>query len=496
MTALAGILHANAKRSLFALIAAAVVAPLPAHAESMKEAFTSAYLFNPILKSARSGVRATDEYVALAKSTHRPTISGQIRGGYEDQWVSTGALSDGGYKNWPKAYTVTARQPVFRGFRTVNAVSGAEASVEAARENLRYTEATVFLQTATAYVNTFRDMTILKVYQYNQTVLEQQLKAAEDRFKVGEVTKTDVAQAQAAVAAATSQVNIARQNLDSDRAVYQQYVGRPPMGVTEPTVPAHLMPRTLDEAVKIADAENPQILAAVFQERAQEYQVKQLKGQLLPEVNLEATYTHGVTPQAGVRRTDDTTVMGVVTMPLYEGGAISAQIRQAKETQSQYRQQIDATREQVRAQVATAWAFYTNGRASTKSAQAQVDANRIALQGVIDEEKVGQRTILDTLNARNVLQQSEVTLQTAKHDLVAGAYSVLASVGRLTAYDLQLQVDLYDPTQNYRRVKDKWYGWETSVESREDPVVAPVADPGVTPGQRRGDGPAFKRDRW
>ncbi len=460
--------------------------------KSIKEALTSAYLFNPTLKAARSGVRATDENVPLARSNFRPTVNGTITGGYEDSSTSPGSASSG--RNYPKTYSVNLKQPVFRGFRSINAVSGAEASVESARENLRYTESTVFLQAATAYVNVFRDMTILKVFQYNQKVLEQQLRAAQDRFRVGEVTKTDVAQAQAAVSGAISQVNIARQNLDSNRAAYQQFIGNAPMGVTDPGIPAALMPRSLEEALKIAGAENPQVLAAIFQERAQEYQVKQISGQLLPEVNLQATYTHGTSPAVGVQRSDDATVMGVVTMPLYEGGAVSAQIRQAKEMQSQLRQQIDVMREQVRASVATAWANYTNGKASIKSAQAQVDANRIALQGVMDEEKVGQRTLLDTLNARNVLQQSEVTLQTAKHDLVVGAYAVVASIGRLSAAELNLQVSVYDPTQHYRGVKDQWYGWQTSVESREDPVVAPITDPGVTPGQQDGDGPAFSRD--
>jgi outer membrane protein len=251
------------------------------------------------------------------------------------------------------------------------------------------------------------------------------------------------------------------------------------------------MPRSLEEALKIADSENPQVLAAIFQERAQEYQVKQVRGQLLPEVNLQATYTHGTSPAVGVQRSDDATVMGVVTMPLYEGGAVSAQIWQAKEMQSQLRQQIDVMREQVRASVATAWANYTNGRLDRRRRRRWTPNDRLAGE---DEEKVGQRTLLDTLNARNVLQQSEVTLQTAKHDLVVGAYAVVASIGRLSAAELNLQVSVYDPTQHYRGVKDQWYGWQTSVESREDPVVAPITDPGVTPGQQDGDGPAFSRD--
>jgi outer membrane protein len=250
---------------LLAIIMAA--APLfhapAAHAESIKEALTSAYLFNPTLKAARSGVRATDENVPLARSNFRPTVNGTITGGYEDSSTSPGSASSG--RNYPKTYSVNLKQPVFRGFRSINAVSGAEASVESARENLRYTESTVFLQAATAYVNVFRDMTILKVFQYNQKVLEQQLRAAQDRFRVGEVTKTDVAQAQAAVSGAISQVNIARQNLDSNRAatsIHRQRAHRR----DRPGIPAALT----EPGARRSGAENPQVLA-IFQGRAQEY---------------------------------------------------------------------------------------------------------------------------------------------------------------------------------------------------------------------------------
>ncbi len=466
----------------------------PAQAETLYEALASAYLFNPTLKAQRAALRATDEEVPIARSNFRPTITGNIQNQFNDTSVRPNTAGASGTV-YSKLYSVTLNQPIFRGFRTINAIRGAEADVEAGREDLRTTEQQVLLQAVTAYMDVFRDMAILKLRQNNQRVLEEQLRATRDRFQVGEVTKTDVAQSEARVAGAISDVSAARSNLESSRATYQQIIGNPPMGVSDPGAPNRLLPKGQDEALAIANGENPSLLAAIFRERSQDHAVKQIKGELLPEVSLQASYTKGLDPQVGIQESDDTTVTLNTTIPLYEAGQVSARIRQAKETQSQLRQLIDQAREQVRADVISTWGQYIAAKSVVTSAQSQVDANRVAVAGVREEEKVGQRTVLDVLNQEQELLNSEVSLVTAKRDTVVAAYTVLQAIGRLTASDLGLPVNLYDPAAHYSRVRNKAYGWSTSVEAKqEDPKVAPVNDPGVVLGQPHSEGPAYRVD--
>ncbi len=463
----------------------------PANADSLKNALASSYLFNPTLKARRSELRSTDEEVPIAKSGFRPRITGSIENSFEDR--STRPASPGNGTNYPKSYSIGVTQPIFRGFRTVNAVRGAEATVEASRESLRTTEQNVLLNAVTAYMDVFRDEATLQLQLNNQRVLGEQLRAARDRFEVGEVTRTDVAQAQARQSGAISQVSAARANLSLSRASYQRLIGTVPTGITDPGAPLKLLPRSQEEAIRIGEGENPLILEAIFRERSGEHLVRQIKGELLPELNLEASYTKGIDPSRTIDESDTTVVTGRLTVPIYQAGEVSARIRQAKETQSQFRQLIDEAREQVRGDNISNWGFYVSARAQIESARAQVEANRIALAGVREEEKVGQRTLLDVLDAEQELLNSEVSLVTAKRDYVVAAYSLLSSIGRLSAGELGLSVELYDPSQNYRRVRKKAYGWSTSVEALEDPQVAPVTAPGVTPGQRYGDGPAYTR---
>lgn len=473
--------------SLFALVAVP-----PAGAESLKESLAAAYLFNPTLKAARAQLRATDEEVARAKSGFRPTITGDVQHSYQDINTRPPSPAEGDF--YPRSYAITLNQPIFRGFRTINAVRGAEALVEAGREDLRASEYQVLLDAITAYVDVVRDQAIVALRQNNVKVLGEQLRATQDRFDVGEVTRTDVAQARARSSGATSELSAARSTLQTSRATYTRIVGRAPGTLRDPGPARRTIPKTLEQSVQVGEAENPTILAAIFRERSQDHVVKQTKGELLPSVDLQANYTRSYdSPGSGVDREETTTVTGRVTVPIYEAGEVSARIRQNIETRSQLRHQIDEARELVRANVNSAWGTLVAARAQITSDTAQVDASRIALTGVREEEKVGQRTVLDVLNAEQELLVAEVNLATSKRDLVVASYSLLAAMGQLSAYNLDLSVEQYDPTVHYKEVRDKWYGWSTSVEGREpEPTVAPVTDPGRTPEQNRLDGPAYK----
>lgn len=460
-----------------------------AHAESLKEALSTAYLFNPTLKAARAQLRATDENVARAKSGFRPTVTGQA----DHSYVHTETKPPSAYEgdNYPRNYSVTVSQSLFSGFRTLNAIKGAEAGVEAGREDLRSAEQQVLLDAVTYYVNVVRDQALLNLQENNLKVLDEQLKATQDRFDVGEVTKTDVAQARARSSGATSQISAARATLQSSRAGYAQIIGRSPGTLRDPG-PARKLPKSLEQALQIGERENPTIIAAILRERAQEHSVKQARGELLPSLSVQADYTRSYDGTAP-GQADVTTVTGVLTVPIYEGGEVSARIRQGVETQSQLRHQIDASREQVRANIISAWGTYTAARAQIRSDAAQVEANRVALAGVKEEEKVGQRTVLDVLNAEQELLNSQVSLTTSKRNLAVASYALLAAMGQISSANLELQVEQYDPTNHYRDVSDKWYGWDVEVEPSESaPKVAPVKAKGKTDEQPSGDGPAYR----
>jgi outer membrane protein len=466
-----------------------------AQAESLRDALASAYLYNPTLKAARAQLRATDEEVAIAKSGFRPTITGDIQHSYQD--VRTRPPGLGGGDSYPRSYGVTLNQPIFRGFRTINAVKGAEALVEAGREDLRASEQTVLLDSITAFVDVVRDQALLDLRQNNVKVLGEQNRATKERFDVGEVTRTDVAQAEARSSGAASALSAARAALQASRATYARLIGRQPGTLRDPGPARRLIPRSLQEALARGEGENPTILASIFRERSQDHIVKQTKGELLPSVDLQANYTRSYDGGGGVEREEVTTVTGRVTVPIYEAGEVSARIRQNIETRSQLRHQIDEARELVRSNVTSAWGTLVATRAQIISDGAQSEANRVALAGVREEEKVGQRTVLDVLNAEQELLNAEVALTTSKRDLVVASYALLSSMGIIGSSDLDLAVEQYDPTLHYKEIRNKWWGWHTSTEASEpEPTVAPVTDPGRTPNQEHLDGPAYKARGW
>ncbi len=462
-----------------------------AQAESLREALSTAYLHNPTLKAARAQLRATDEGVARARSGYRPTI---VASG-DASFVDTDIKSVGKMDYYPQNYSVTVSQPIFRGFRTINAIRGADAAVEAGRENLRSSEHQVLLSAVTAYVNVVRDQALLNLQRNNLKVLREQLKAAQDRKDVGQATNTDVAQAEASVAGARSALSAARAQLQASRATYAQVIGKEPSRLRDPG-PTRSIPRSLKEALRIGEGENPSILAAILNERAQEYVVKQAKGELLPEMAVQASYTHSLETSAGYERQNTTTVTGKITVPLYQGGEVHARIRQGIETQMALRYQIDAAREQVRASVISAWGTFTASRVQILSDNAQVDANRVALDGVRKQAEVGEQTVLDVLNAEQALLDSKVKLATSRRNLVVASYSLLSAIGRISSVDLALNVEQYDPAKHYAEIVHKWIGWDTSTEDEEAPDVAPVTAAGRTPEQSRHDGPALEEGRW
>jgi outer membrane protein len=316
----------------------------------------------------------------------------------------------------------------------------------------------VLLDAATAYVNVVRDQAIVRLRENDVTVLTEQLKATKDRFDVGEVTRTDVAQAEARRSEALATLAAAQANLKTSRAAYEQIIGHPPSNLVTPASIRHLLPGDINEAMTLGDGENPLILASVYNEEASLYTVQQIMGELLPEVTLEAQYEKRFDQSESLKELETTTVTGRVNVPFYQGGGVAARVRQAKETNNQLKKEVEDARLRVHADVIANWGILQSSGPAIESAQAAVEANKIALTGVREEEKVGQRTTLDVLDATRELLNSQIGLVTALRDRIVSEYSVYAAIGRMDAQTLGLPVPYYDPIEHYDIVKGKWFG--------------------------------------
>ncbi|PTW60382.1 outer membrane protein [Breoghania corrubedonensis] len=449
------------RSSVVALATASTVLFMAANvqAQSISDALAMAYSNNPSLNAARAQLRATDESVSQALSGWRPQIFANLSAQH-----TTFSSRPGGELYYNTATVgLQIQQSIFRGFRTVNSTRQAESLVKAQRASLRSTEQNVLLSAAQSYMNVIRDTAIVSLNRSNIKFLGEQVRAAKDRFEVGEGTRTDIAQADARLAAAQSQLNLARANLNADRAVFRQVVGVEPGRIVPRTNIRAMLPHDLKSALSQGAGHHPDIIASQFNIDAAQYNVKVLEGNMLPTVTVEGNVGRSWNPSStsNLDYTDSASVVGRVSVPLYQGGLVSSQVRQAKEELGSARILLDSARDSVRASIVAAWGSYQAAEASVNAGRAQVDAAQLALNGVIEEQRVGQQTTLDVLNAQNELIDAKSTLVTAQRDSVVAAFSLVAAVGRLTADDLNLRVVAYRPREHYEAVRDKWFGLRT-----------------------------------
>jgi outer membrane protein len=451
--------------------AAILLDPAAAAGETMSGALSRAYLGNPDLNQQRAGVRVADENIPRASAQWRPTAQLTSQGGYNylDQKTASGTsglFSSGGThlraQTFPVNVSLGVTQNIFNGQRTLNGVRQAESNVFASREVLRETELSVLQSGATAYMNVLRDIAILDLRRNNITVLEQQLRQTRDRFEVGEVTRTDVAQAQSQLATGRSDYFAAQAILQTSISEFRRIIGVEPTRLEPARTIEDLLPKNIDKAVQSALIEHPAIQAALHNVDVAELQVNIVEGELYPTVNVTGSVTR-TWAQSGYPnlRQFDASIYGQVTVPIYTGGEIYARARQAKETLGQARLQADLQRRAVRAAVFSSWGDLQTARAVIQSSRAAVKAAEIALQGIREEAKVGQRTTFDVLFNQQVLLNARVRLVTAQRDRVVASYAVMAAIGRLSAQNLSLNVAQYDPTIHFDQVKDKWIGLRT-----------------------------------
>jgi len=438
------------------LAAALLLCAASVSAQTLEQALADAYLNNPTLRSQRASLRAIDENVAIAESGWRPRVSAGASAGT--------TLSDVASRSrqtqllGPNSQSLTVTQPVFQGFRTVAGIRQAENQVRAGRAQLHVTEQSVLLDGVTAYLNVVRDQAVLQLTVNNEQVIRRQLEATQDRFRVGEVTRTDVAQAQSRLALATAQRVASEGNLQASRGTYQRVIGSFP-GILQQPAPKLSLPGTRDEAISTAAANNPNVVAAQFSERAAQANVTVTTGQLLPEVNVQGQLARSDT-LGGLNNgfQESAQVTAVLTVPLYSSGSVEAQVRQAKQVAGQRRIQIEEQRNLSVESAITSWEGWISAKAQIVSFTEQVEASRIALDGVRQENTVGSRTVLDVLDAEQEYLNAQVSLVRAQRDELVARYQLYSSIGRLTARNLGLDVPYYDEDNHYQEVRDKWTG--------------------------------------
>jgi outer membrane protein len=450
-------------------------------AVTLEQALAQAYQNNPQLNSQRAVVRATDETVPQALSGYKPTVRATATIGQEytstvskvvpnntiTKETPTGIPSyprtGSGYS--PNNVSATLTQTLYNGFQTANSVRLAEANTSAARETLRLAEQTVLLNAATAYMDLLRDGALLELQRRNVEVLQEQLRQTRDRFIVGEVTRTDVAQAETRLAQGRAAVLTAESSYARSRGTYRQVIGVE-ASILVPARPVdRLSPSRLVDAIAIARARHPAVGVAMFGIDAAVLQVKISEGTLYPTAQVVATVNNSwETNLTSNLQQFNAFVQGQISVPLYQGGAEYSRIRQNKETTGQKRLDLDTARDAVAYSpnnpvgVVPAWGQLEASKAQILATSAQVAASEIALNGVREEARVGQRTTLDVLNAQQDLVSARTALVTAQHDRVVASYILLAAVGELNLPKLGIMIPLYDPMVHYQQVRDAWIG--------------------------------------
>jgi outer membrane protein len=467
------------RKLALASIAGALMAGT-ASADTLREALVSAYTTNPTLTAQREALRATDATVAIARAAGRPQVSATA--GLNRDLTRSGVLDVGG--NGPDlSVGLDLSYPLFNGGSVRNSVRAAETRVEAGRATLRAVEGDIFTEAVAAYMDVIRDRAIVELNSNQVRVLTTNLTATRDRFEIGDLTRTDVAQSEARLEIARSNLATAQGRLLASEANYRRVVGNPP-GELAPPPPLPPLPQTAEQAVRIALANNPDLIAINRQARAAGLDVNVARAERLPTVSsvVSGTYVNALGGVPGPQSSTGTqTTAGLnARIPLYQGGAPAARIRQAQAIEGQLLEQTIATERAVVSQTRAAFATYEAAQRAIQSNTIAVEANELALEGARAERNVGTRTVLDVLNAEQELLNAQVALVTAKRDAYVAGFQLLNAMGQAEADDLGLDGGpLYDPLGNYRRVSSNWNDW--AGEPRRGPAATRTVDPAEQP---------------
>ena len=451
------------------LATAALAAAGPAKAQgrpphTLQEALAATYATSPTLQAARANLRATDENVPTALAGWRPQVVLSGSAGVDGEKATSitkfdnvRTKSGSSLDRSQTSADLTVTQPLYRGGRTKATTSRAENGVMATRAQLIATEEQVFTNVVQAYVGVISSAQVLQLDINNEQVLQRQLQATNDRFRVGEITRTDVAQAEAALAGATATRESAEGTLQTSRATYQQLVGEVPDQLVEPQ-PLKLPTRTEQDATRLASNNNPNVVAALFNDAAAKDNFDIAYSALMPNLSLQGSVFRNENQVQPGLIGNGGQVLANLSIPIYQGGSEYAAIRQARQQEQQARKQLQDSRRTAVQQAISSWETYVAQKATIASNRAAIRSNEIALEGVQREAIVGSRTTLDVLNAEQLLLNSRVTLVQSLANYVIASYGVASAVGRLTASDLNLSVPLYNVNAYYKAVKDRWIG--------------------------------------
>ena len=449
-----------------------------ASADTLREALVSTYQSNPTLMAQREALRATDASVAIARAAGRPQISATA--GINRDLTRSGILAVGS-RGTDLTVGADLTYPLFSGGRVKNSIRAAETRVVAGRALLEAVEGDVFTDAVAVYMDVIRDRAIVELNQNNVRVLETNLQATQDRFEIGDVTRTDIAQSEARLELARSTLATAEAQLSASIENYKRVVGEPPEDLAPPP-PLPPLPATAEEAVRIALVSNPDLVASVRQAEAAGFDVRVARASRLPTISAGASSTYFNALQgaeSGLPSTGTETTAGLnARIPLYQGGEPAARIRQAQALEGQLMEQVIASERLVVANTRSAFARYEAALRAIQSNELAVRANELALEGTRAEQSVGTRNVLDVLNAEQELLNSQVALVTARRDHYVAGFQLLNAMGQTQAEDLGLDGGpLYDPLGNYRRVAGTWSDWAT------DPRHVPVSTRTVTPAE-------------
>nr|WP_233543199.1 TolC family outer membrane protein [Sphingomonas edaphi] len=451
-----------------------------ASADTLREALVSTYNANPTLTGQRETLKSADAGVAVARAAGRPQVSATV--GVTRDLTRSGRFDVGGSKGPFLTGGVDVSYPLFQGGTVRNNIEAAKTRVEAGRAVLRAVEGDIFTEAVAAYMDVIRDRAIVELNENQVRVLGTNLEATRDRFEIGDVTRTDVAQSEARLSLGRSNLTTAQGRLATSEENYRRVIGKRPDQL-QPPPPLPPLPATADQAVQIALANNADLIAVTRQAEAANFDVRSARGSRLPTVSAVASgdYANTISGDTqGIPRSGTATSVGVQgRIPLYQGGLPAARIRQAQALEGETLERRVATERAVVASARSAYAVYQAATNAIASNQVAVSANELALEGARAENSVGTRTILDVLNAEQELLNSQVALVTARRDQYVAGFQLLNAMGQAEADDLGLDGGpLYDPLGNYRRVAGSWSDWSS------DPRHAPVATSTVTPAEQ------------
>ena len=447
----------------FGVLTCAAFAGSAVSAESLPEALAKAYQTNPQLNAERARQRATDENVPQAMAGYRPQIIASLTAGLQavrnllpDNTVQSATL-----KPWTIGVTVT--QSLFNGFKTANSVRVAELQVRSGREALRNVGQGILLDAVTTYTNVLANQSLVEAQRANVAFLRETQGITQRRLNAGDVTPTDTAQAEARLSRGLSDLNAAEINLAISHATYTQVIGNPPAQLRPAETVDRYLPRSRDDATGLAFREHPAVLAAGFDVDVASTQIRVAEGSLLPSVTVQGSVSRSRDSDStlGTFGTDQASVLGQVTQPIYDGGTAASQTRQAKEVTAQSRLVLDQVRNQARTAAIGAWVANEGAKVAVTASEAEVRAATVALQGVQKEAAGGQRTTVDVLNSQQDLISAKARLIGAQRDRVIASYTLLSAIGRLDVKTLALNTPDYLPEVHYHQVRDAWHGLRT-----------------------------------